>query len=160
VKLNVDPRPTLALDPDPPAVQLHELLSERQPEPRALLLAGMLAPNLAELLEDRRLILGRDPDARIADGDRDGPLGCRGGEADPAPLRGELDGIGQEVQQDLLHLYSHGGILAIHAEDDDLVMYMYEALEREGSTDIEHTPLVHSAMSEEISFRRVLRLAR
>ena len=27
---------------------------------------------------------------------------------------------------------AHGGILAIHAEDDDLVMYMYERLEREG----------------------------
>jgi len=54
----------------------------------------------------------------------------------------------------------HGGILAIHAEDDDLVMYMYERLEREGSNDIEHMPLVHSAMSEDISFRRVLRLAR
>ena len=55
---------------------------------------------------------------------------------------------------------SHGGILAIHAEDDDLVMYMYERLEREGRTDIAHMPLVHSAMSEDISFRRVLRLAR
>ena len=54
----------------------------------------------------------------------------------------------------------HGGILAIHAEDDDLVMYMYERLEREGRTDIAHMPLVHSAMSEDISFRRVLRLAR
>ena len=49
---------------------------------------------------------------------------------------------------------------AIHAEDDDIVMYMYEQLEREGRTDIEHMPLVHSAMSEDISFRRVLRLAR
>ena len=54
----------------------------------------------------------------------------------------------------------HGGILAIHAEDDDLVMYMYERLEREGDTDIRNMPLVHSAMSEDISFRRVLRLAR
>ncbi len=54
----------------------------------------------------------------------------------------------------------HGGLLAIHAEDDDLVMYMYERLEREGRTDIRHMPLVHSAMSEDISFRRVLRLAR
>ena len=54
----------------------------------------------------------------------------------------------------------HGGILAIHAEDDDLVMYMYDRLAREGRTDIEHMPLVHSAMSEDISFRRVLRLAR
>src|SRR5262245_3755295 len=54
----------------------------------------------------------------------------------------------------------HGGILAIHAEDDDLVMYMYERLDREGRTDIAHMPLVHSIMSEDISFRRVLRLAR
>ena len=54
----------------------------------------------------------------------------------------------------------HGGVLAIHAEDDDLVMYMYERLEREGRTDIRNMPLVHSAMSEDISFRRVLRLAR
>ena len=54
----------------------------------------------------------------------------------------------------------HGGVLAIHAEDDDLVMYMYERLEREGRTDIQHMPLVHSAMSEDIAFHRVLRLAR
>jgi dihydropyrimidinase len=54
----------------------------------------------------------------------------------------------------------HGGVLAIHAEDDDLVMYMYERFEREGRTDIQHMPLVHSVMSEDLSFRRVLRLAR
>ena len=54
----------------------------------------------------------------------------------------------------------HGGILAIHAEDDDLVMYMYERLEREGQTDIRNMPQVHSAMSEDIAFHRVLRLAR
>jgi dihydropyrimidinase len=54
----------------------------------------------------------------------------------------------------------HGGILAIHAEDDDLVMYMYERLEREGRTDIAHMPSVHSAMSEDIAFHRVLRLQR
>src|SRR5262249_20741743 len=54
----------------------------------------------------------------------------------------------------------HGGVLAIHAEDDDLVMYMYERLQRESRTDIQHMPLVHSIMSEDISFRRVLRLAR
>ena len=39
-------------------------------------------------------------------------------------------------------------------------MYMYERLEREGRTDIRNMPLVHSAMSEDIAFRRVLRLAR
>ncbi|MBI2320765.1 MAG: amidohydrolase family protein [Chloroflexi bacterium] len=54
----------------------------------------------------------------------------------------------------------HGGILAIHAEDDDLVMFMYDKLRREGRTDIANMPLVHSIMSEDISFRRVIRLAR
>src|SRR2546422_8092479 len=54
----------------------------------------------------------------------------------------------------------HGGGLALHPEDDDLAMYMYERLEREGRTDIRHMPLVHSIMSEDISFRRVLRRAR
>ena len=56
-------------------MQLHELLGQRQPEPRALLLAGVVAPDLAELLEDRRLILGRDPDPRVADRDGDGAVG-------------------------------------------------------------------------------------
>src|SRR5262249_40417133 len=53
----------------------------------------------------------------------------------------------------------HRGVLPHHAEDDDLVMYMYERLEREGRTDIGNMPLVHSAMSEDIAFHRVLRLA-
>src|SRR5262249_13002284 len=90
-----------ALDPDPPPVKLHELLGQRQPEPRALLLAGVVAANLAELLKDRRLIFGGDPDPRVADRDRDDTLRCRGGDADPAPLRGELHRVRQEVQQDL-----------------------------------------------------------
>jgi dihydropyrimidinase len=54
----------------------------------------------------------------------------------------------------------HGGIAVVHAEDDELVMYTYEQLEREGRTDLELMPLVHSALSEEIAFRRVIRLAR
>src|SRR4029453_12882130 len=69
----------VALDPDPPPMQLHELLGQRQSEPRALLLAGVLAPHLAELLEDGRLILGRDADPSVADGDGDGGLGLCGG---------------------------------------------------------------------------------
>src|SRR5262249_23237047 len=58
------PAAHLALDPDPTPVQLHELLGQRQPEAGPLLLAGVVAANLAELLEDRRLILGGDPDPR------------------------------------------------------------------------------------------------
>ena len=52
-----------------------------------------------------------------------------------------------------------GGMLAIHAEDDDIVMYMYDKLEREGLTSFEHLPLVHNALSEDLAFRRIIRLA-
>jgi dihydropyrimidinase len=53
----------------------------------------------------------------------------------------------------------HGGIVSVHAEDDDLVMHMYDKLIREGKTGFENMPLVHSALSEDLSFRRVIRLA-
>lgn len=54
----------------------------------------------------------------------------------------------------------HAGVLVVHAEDDELVMYAYDRLGREHRTDIRHMPEVHSIMSEDIAFRRVLRLAR
>src|SRR5262249_6244447 len=66
----------LAQDPDSPAVQLYELLGQRQAESRALLLPSVVSADLAELLEDGRLILGRNPDPRVADGDRDDAVGC------------------------------------------------------------------------------------
>jgi hypothetical protein len=76
-------------------MQLHELLGQRQAEPRALLRASVVPADLAELLEDGRLVLGRDPDPRVADGDGDEALGRRDGDAHPASLRGELHGIGR-----------------------------------------------------------------
>ncbi|MCA1644287.1 MAG: amidohydrolase family protein [Chloroflexi bacterium] len=47
----------------------------------------------------------------------------------------------------------------MHAEDDDLVMHMYERLAREGRTSFHHMAEVHSTLSEDLAFRRVLRLA-
>ena len=52
-----------------------------------------------------------------------------------------------------------GGIGAIHAEDNEIVMHMYEVLEREGRTGFENMAEVHNAMSEDLSFRRIIRLA-
>jgi hypothetical protein len=86
--VNVDPLAHLTLDPDPPAVRLHELPGQCQPELRALLCAGVLPANLAELLEDGCLILGRDSDPRVADGDRDDVLGRRRAEANLGPPPG------------------------------------------------------------------------
>lgn len=53
----------------------------------------------------------------------------------------------------------HDGIACIHAEDNDLVMHMYEKHFREGRTNFQHMSEVHSSLSEDISFRRVIRLA-
>jgi dihydropyrimidinase len=56
-------------------------------------------------------------------------------------------------------LAKHGGLGVIHAEDNDLVMHMYAKLIREGRTGFENMAEVHSQLSEDISFRRVIRLA-
>ena len=50
-------------------------------------------------------------------------------------------------------------MLLVHAEEDDMVQHMHQKLIREGRTEWPNMPLVHSAESEDISFRRVLRVA-
>lgn len=52
-----------------------------------------------------------------------------------------------------------GGMCVIHGEDNDIVMHMYDKLAREGRTGFEHLAEVHNALSEDLSFRRVIRLA-
>jgi dihydropyrimidinase len=53
----------------------------------------------------------------------------------------------------------HGGIAVIHAEDDDIVMHQYDKLIREGRTGFPLLPEVHNSLSEDLAFRRVIRLA-
>jgi dihydropyrimidinase len=52
-----------------------------------------------------------------------------------------------------------GGIAAIHAEDNDIVMHMYEKLIREERTGFENMAEVHNTLSEDLSFNRVIKLA-
>jgi dihydropyrimidinase len=52
-----------------------------------------------------------------------------------------------------------GGLAAIHAEDNDIVMHMYEKLIREERTGFENMAEVHNTLSEDLSFNRVIRLA-
>jgi dihydropyrimidinase len=47
----------------------------------------------------------------------------------------------------------------IHSEDNDIVMHMYGKLIREGRTGFANMAEVHNTLSEDISFRRVIRLA-
>ncbi|HSQ03668.1 MAG TPA: amidohydrolase family protein [Burkholderiales bacterium] len=52
------------------------------------------------------------------------------------------------------------GMCVIHGEDNDIVMHMYDKLTREGRVGFEHMAEVHNAMSEDLSFRRVLGVAK
>src|SRR5215472_8790616 len=54
----------------------------------------------------------------------------------------------------------HGGIMVVHAEDDDLVQFNYERFREEGRIDGTNLHLVHSKLSESLAFRRTIALAR
>jgi dihydropyrimidinase len=56
-------------------------------------------------------------------------------------------------------LAKKGGLGVIHAEDNDIVMHMYAKLIRAGRAGFENLAEVHNTLSEDLSFRRVLRLA-
>ncbi len=56
-------------------------------------------------------------------------------------------------------LAENHGLGVIHSEDNDIVMHMYGKLIREGRTGFENMAEVHNTLSEDISFRRVIRLA-
>src|SRR6266446_7972672 len=64
-----------------------------------------------------------------------------------------------DIWEVLKILAAKGGIAAIHAEDNDIVMHMYEKLIREDRTSFVNMAEVHNALSEDLSFRRVIRLA-
>ena len=52
-----------------------------------------------------------------------------------------------------------GGILLVHSEDDDMVHYNYDNAQEDGLWDWWNMDQIHSNLSEDVSFRRVLRLA-
>src|SRR5947207_7951841 len=56
-------------------------------------------------------------------------------------------------------LAKEGGLGVIHAEDNDIVMHMYAKLIRENRVSFENLAEVHNQLSEDLSFRRILRLA-
>ena len=65
---------------------------------------------------------------------------------------GHLWDIFQEVSR-------HGGIMAVHAEEDDIVTYMERKLHREGRDQGHNLHLVHNNISVDIAFRKIIRLA-
>src|SRR6266436_6189129 len=95
--------PHLALHPQAAAVELDELSRQREAETGALALVRGVA-HLAELLEDRLLVLRRDADPGVGDRHLDGAVRGQRTHVDPAALGGELHGVGQQIQEDLLEL--------------------------------------------------------
>ena len=53
----------------------------------------------------------------------------------------------------------NGGIMAVHAEEDDIVTYMERKLKREGRDQGYNLHLAHNNISEDIAFRKIIRLA-
>ena len=54
---------------------------------------------------------------------------------------------------------TNGGLLFVHSEDDDIVQYMYRKLTEEERIEWYNMHEVHNNMSEDLSFRRVIRVA-
>ena len=79
-----------ALHPDPSSMQLDELLGQRQTKSCPFALVLIVAADLAKLLEDPWLVLGRDADAGVADRDFHRAITLSGVNSDPSSLRGEL----------------------------------------------------------------------
>ncbi|WP_283136386.1 dihydroorotase [Rhizohabitans arisaemae] len=52
-----------------------------------------------------------------------------------------------------------GAMLCVHGEDDDIVMYSYKKLQREGKIGLEYMSHAHNSLSEKLSFQRVITLA-
>ncbi|MCX5494484.1 amidohydrolase family protein [Kaistia dalseonensis] len=64
-----------------------------------------------------------------------------------------------EIWEMLKQLAKSGGLALIHAEDNDLVMHMYEKLIAEDRVGFEHLAEAHTVLSEELAFNRVIALA-
>jgi dihydropyrimidinase len=54
----------------------------------------------------------------------------------------------------------HGGLVTVHAEDDELVQTAYERFRAEGRLDGSNMHLVHTKLSEQLAFARTIALGR
>ena len=78
----------------------------------------------------------------------------------PPAMSGEPRMVGTGHLHDLMEqVQRSGAMLLVHSEDDDMVQHMYQKLTAEEQTEWWNMSLVHSNESEDVSFRRVLRVA-
>ena len=110
------------MEGDAAPVQLEQSLREGEPEPRSLDRPAELRIQRSEFVEDALLVLGRDPDPGVADFDRHFTSASPCPHTDPATIRRELDGIREQVYQDLTRVARVGeqvaGMIVVEAELD------------------------------------------
>jgi dihydropyrimidinase len=63
------------------------------------------------------------------------------------------------IQLAMEKVAGRGGIMVVHAEDNDVVQFMYERLRDEGRMEGWNLPLVHNKLSEALAFRRTIHVA-
>ena len=63
------------------------------------------------------------------------------------------------IQLAMEKIAPHNGIMVVHAEDHDIVQFMYEKFREEKQTEGWLLPLVHNKLSEKLAFRRTIQLA-
>jgi dihydropyrimidinase len=71
------------------------------------------------------------------------------------PFKLDFGRIGHAMEQ----AARHGGMMVVHAEDDDLVQFNYEKFREAGTIDGANLHLVHSKLSEQLAFVRTIGLA-
>ena len=81
-----------------------------------------------------------------------GPIARRSGAERRLVSMGHLSAMMEQVRD-------NGGLMLIHSEDEDIVQYMYNKLTEEERTEWYNIHEVHNNMSEDLSFRRVIRVA-
>src|SRR5262247_4053611 len=64
------------------------------------------------------------------------------------------------IQLAMERVARHGGIMAVHAEDEDVVQFNYEKFREEMRTEGWLLPEVHNKLSELLAFTRTIQLAR
>ncbi len=64
------------------------------------------------------------------------------------------------IQAAMEQVARHGGIMAVHGEDHDIVQFNYERFRADGRLEGANLPLIHNTLSEALSFRRTITLAR
>ncbi len=63
------------------------------------------------------------------------------------------------IQLAMEKVAGRGGLMVVHAEDNDIVQFMYEKLREEGRMEGWNLPLVHNKLSEALAFRRTIQVA-